>query len=400
MSGRVADYARPVRRPTTGSFVPDHELPLRHPSVRVVDASLLEVGGPARLVLSSMPRAREIADAVSAARGVSSWSGDRLEVTAVPARLVDAAGRVGGGRLARLVERNVDAALDAWRRPRTRWRTAAGDLDAHDRPLVMGVLNVTPDSFSDGGLHLGADGDPSGALAAGRTMVEEGADIVDVGGVSTRPGADPVPVEVELRRTIPVVEALAADGTVVSIDTTSARVAAAAIEAGAAIVNDVSAGRFDPDLLPTVAASDVGYVLMHMQGDPITMQVSPSYTDVVAEVTDFLAAHVQHLEELGIDRARVAIDPGIGFGKRSEHNLALLANLRDLASLACPVLVGVSRKSFIGSIAGVDDPLARLPGSLAIAALAVRSGARIVRVHDVAPTVQAVTVVHAVTTSA
>ena len=238
----------------------------------------------------------------------------------------------------------------------------------------MGVLNVTPDSFSDGGRWL----DPEAAVTHGLRMVAEGADVIDVGGESTRPGAEPVPVDEELRRVLPVVEALAGHVRV-SIDTRKAEVAEAAIEAGATLVNDVSAS-----LAPVAAAGGAGWVAMHMQGDPRTMQQAPAYDDVVAEVRAFL---VDRASSAGVDE--VWIDPGIGFGKTHEHNLTLLRRLGELVDTGLPVVVGTSRKAFLGRLtggAGVDD---RVEASIATAAWSLSQGAAMVRVHDVAPTVAA-----------
>jgi len=253
-------------------------------------------------------------------------------------------------------------------------------------PVVMGILNVTPDSFSDGGDLP----DAAIAIATGLAMQEAGAVILDVGGESTRPGSDPVPVAEELRRVVPVVRGLAAKGAVVSVDTRHAAVMRAAIEAGARIVNDVTALAGDPDSLAAVADSEVSVVLMHMQGEPKTMQRDPHYYDVVGEVRDYLAQRIAACEAAGIGRQRIAIDPGIGFGKTLAHNLSLLAGLDALAALGCPVLIGVSRKSFIAHATGGSPPAKqRLGGSLAAALAAVERGARIVRAHDVAETVQA-----------
>ncbi|MFP4310731.1 MAG: dihydropteroate synthase [Nitriliruptoraceae bacterium] len=272
-------------------------------------------------------------------------------------------------------------------------RTRLGVLPTSTRPIVMGVCNVTPDSFSDGGRYLDVDA----AVAAGLKMVADGAEVVDVGGESTRPGAEPVEVDVELARVLPVVSALAAEGVCVSIDTVKAPVAAAAVEAGAALVNDVSSALLDPDMVPVVASLGVPYVLTHLKGTPRTMQDDPRYDDVVTEVVDHLAARIEVLVAAGVDQDRIVVDPGIGFGKRVEHNLALLARLDALTVLGRPVLVGVSRKRFIGAITGVAAPADRLAGSLAAASVAVAAGARIVRAHDVAATVQAVKVAWAIT---
>ncbi|HVM04108.1 MAG TPA: dihydropteroate synthase [Acidimicrobiales bacterium] len=245
-------------------------------------------------------------------------------------------------------------------------------------PLVMGVLNVTPDSFSDGGRFL----DPERAVAHGMAMIAQGADVVDVGGESTRPGAEPVAEEEELRRVVPVVTALAPHVRV-SVDTSKPSVARAAVEAGATLVNDVSAS------LQAVAADlGVGWVAMHMQGTPASMQAAPSYADVVTEVRVFLVDRVQAARAAGV--GEVWIDPGIGFGKRPEHNLSLLRHLDVLVATGFPVLVGTSRKAFLGLLAGGAGPADRVEGSVATATLAVVAGASMVRVHDVAETVAAV----------
>jgi len=257
-------------------------------------------------------------------------------------------------------------------------------------PCVMGVLNVTPDSFSDGGRYA----DLAAAVARGVAMVEEGAAIIDVGGESTRPGAAAVSVQEELARVIPVIEQLAARVAVpISVDTSKPAVMSAAIAAGASLVNDVRALR-EPGALDAVARTGAAVCLMHMQGEPRTMQASPAYEDVVAEVRRFLAGRVEACVAAGIARDRICVDPGIGFGKLPEHNLALLAGLGRLADPAIPVLVGVSRKSLIGIITG--RPAAeRLAGSVAFAALAASRGAAIIRAHDVAATVDAVKVASA-----
>ncbi len=255
-----------------------------------------------------------------------------------------------------------------------------------ERPLVMGVINVTPDSFSDGGQLP----DARAAIERAHRLVEEGADILDVGGESTRPGAAPVPAEEELRRVLPVVEALAGCNVPVSVDTSKPEVMRAVVAAGAAMINDVFALRL-PGALEAVAASDAGVCLMHMLGEPRTMQDDPVYADVVAEVRDFLLGRVAACEAAGIDRSRIVIDPGFGFGKKAVHNLALLRGIRILAASGFPVLAGLSRKSVLGKITGrpVGD---RVHSSVAAAIVAVARGARIVRVHDVAATRDALAV--------
>jgi dihydropteroate synthase len=265
-------------------------------------------------------------------------------------------------------------------------RVADRVLPTATRCLVMGVVNVTPDSFSDGGRYL----DPDAAVAHGLALAAEGADLLDVGGESTRPGAGDVAEAVELERVLPVVEGLAASaGVPVSIDTRKAAVAAAALRAGAAMVNDVSAGRHDPELLDVAAEAKVPLVLMHMRGTPATMQDDPSYDDVVAEVAAFLGERCQAAEAAGVDHDALVVDPGIGFGKRDRDTYALLDNLARLTRLGHPVLVGTSRKGFIGR--ALDAPVdQRLEGTAATVVWAVQRGARIVRVHDVAPMVRAV----------
>lgn len=248
-----------------------------------------------------------------------------------------------------------------------------------DPPLVMGVLNVTPDSFSDGGRYL----DPDAAVRHALEMADEGADIIDIGAESSRPGAQPVSESEELRRLIPVVREVCRRVAVpVSVDTTKAGVARAALDAGAAIVNDISACQADPAMLPVVADAGAGLVLMHMQGTPQTMQRAPHYRSVVDEVREFLRERLQIAVRAGVAAEQILLDPGIGFGKNLEHNLALLARLDALHSLGRPILVGVSRKSFIGEVLGrgLDD---RLMGTAAAVAAAVSRGARVVRVHDV-----------------
>ena len=373
----------------------DDDAPNR-PIARVEDAGLVPAGGPARLALSRLPRASEIADAVASARGVSTWIEGRLVVTAVPSRLVDAAGRVGGRELAELLGGAVVPAVEAWLGSPPDVETPAGTLPTSQRPVVMGVLNVTPDSFSDGGEHVGPARHPDEAVATGLELLEAGADVIDVGGESSRPGADAVEVDEERGRVLPVIERLAAQGAIVSVDTTKSQVAREAVGAGAAMINDISAGALDGLLLATVADLGVPYVLMHMRGTPRTMQRDPRYTDVVGEVYDFLADQLLRLEEVGVDPAKVVVDPGIGFGKTVEHNLQLLRRLREFSSLGHPVLVGASRKSFLGTVSGEDDPAGRLAESLAAASLAVAGGARILRVHDVAETCRAVQVAQAV----
>jgi len=250
----------------------------------------------------------------------------------------------------------------------------------------MGILNVTPDSFSDGGQHFA----PHHAIAAGHAMAAAGADIIDVGGESTRPGAPAVPPPEEQARVLPVIRALATTGLRVSIDTRNAATMAAALDAGAAIVNDVSALTHDPAAASLVAARRCPVILMHMRGDPATMNARAVYADIAAEVIAELVARIAAAEAAGIAHAAIAIDPGIGFAKLAPHSLELLRRLPELAVLRLPILAGVSRKSFIGRIGEEPDPKRRFPGSIAAGLFALSRGAHILRVHDVTETVQAI----------
>jgi dihydropteroate synthase len=262
---------------------------------------------------------------------------------------------------------------------------------ALDRPLVMAVLNVTPDSFSDGGAYIA----PGAALRRAREVIAEGADIVDMGGESTRPGAQKVPIAEEAARVLPAVVSLAADGACVSVDTRHADVAAACVQAGASIINDVS-GFGDPGMVEVASGCDAGLVVMHMQGDPRTMQDAPEYDDVVEDVVSFLSRRTTDLLGAGVAHERIAVDPGVGFGKTLEHNLELLRRLDEIAMLGYPVLIGASRKRFIGSLLDEPDARRRVWGSVGAAVAVTQRGASIVRVHDVAQTVQALRVAWAI----
>jgi dihydropteroate synthase len=261
-------------------------------------------------------------------------------------------------------------------------RLRVDGLPQADRCLVMGVVNVTPDSFSDGGEWF----EPEAAIAHGRQLLAEGADILDVGGESTRPGSEPVGVDEERRRVVPVIRALRDTGAQLSVDTSKLAVAEAALSAGATLVNDVTAFRADPDLAGLVADSGADCCLMHMLGEPRTMQDDPRYGDVVDDVRAFLEARVAFAVGEGVAEERIAVDPGIGFGKTAQHNLELLARLDELVALGFPVVVGTSRKSFLGRITGRREPRDRVAATVATTVLAVERGASIVRVHDVAPT--------------
>lgn len=269
--------------------------------------------------------------------------------------------------------------------------TRRGVIDLRQRTAIAGILNVTPDSFADGGRFL----DPERAIARGVELAESGADLIDIGGESTRPGALPLPAEEEMRRVLPVIRGLRRLVSIpLSIDTYKAQVARAALDEGVDVVNDISALRFDPEMVSLVARERVPVVLMHMQGTPRTMQQDPRYEDVLREVREFLERRIQFALEGGVELGQIIIDPGVGFGKNLEHNLALLRGLSAFSSLGRPLLVGPSRKTFIGRILGVG-PAERLEGTIAAAVASVLSGANIIRVHDVREVARAVRVADA-----
>jgi len=265
-------------------------------------------------------------------------------------------------------------------------------LDLSARTHITGVLNVTPDSFSDGGRFFNLED----AVSQGMKMVEEGADMIDVGGESTRPGSDPLPTEEELSRVIPVIKSMSAKTDVpISIDTYKAEVARRALDAGAQMINDISALRFDPGMKQVASEFEVPVILMHIKGTPKDMQKDPSYEDVIAEITEYLRQSIKIAEDAGVDREKIIIDPGIGFGKRLQDNLNVLKNLRKFSILGCPILIGCSRKSFIGRVLNLPVE-ERLEGSLAALAVAVMNGANIVRVHDVKESKRVVSLIDAV----
>jgi dihydropteroate synthase len=267
------------------------------------------------------------------------------------------------------------------------------ELLEENRVLVMGILNVTPDSFSDGGLYIDLDK----AVAHGESLEADGADIIDVGGVSTRPFSEPMPVEEEIKRVIPVIKKLSQRVSIpISIDTTRAEVANRAIEAGAVIVNDIGALRLDPALGSLVADADLPIILMHMRGTPQTMQINPHYDDVMGDIIDFLSDSINLAVSKGIRRENIIIDPGIGFGKTADHNLTIIKELARLNSLERPILIGASRKAFIGEVLGVKEPARRDIGSLAVTAVSVMNGAHIVRVHDVKQSVDVIRMAEAI----
>ncbi len=314
-------------------------------------------------------------------------TGDRRQMAALVQRLEQAP--AGAPALAREIAR----AVENHHRRRFRIRMGAHTLEVGPRPAVMGVLNVTPDSFSDGGQYL----DPAEAVTRAEQLVAEGADLVDVGGESTRPGSDPVPEDEELARVLPVVETLASRLAVpISIDTRHPRVAREAASAGASLINDVTGLLGDPDMPAAVAETGAGCVIMHMLGEPKTMQQEPRYANLMADIARHLRRGMQAARDAGVPEAGVIVDPGIGFGKRLEHNLEILARLGQLRALGAPILVGPSRKRFIGEVTGVETPADRVAGTAAACALAVAAGALLVRVHDVAEAAQAVAVAAAV----
>jgi len=266
-------------------------------------------------------------------------------------------------------------------------------LQLSDIPIVMGILNVTPDSFSDGGLFL----DPARAVNHALKMIYDGAAVIDIGGESTRPGAKSVDPDKQIKRVIPVIAGICKQSnTPVSIDTNHHQVARAALDAGASIINDISALRFDTKMIDLVVSAQVPVIIMHMLGTPRDMQINPTYHDVVAEVKQFLAERLDFAEKAGAQRSQIVVDPGIGFGKTVRHNLLLLKHLDELHQLQTPLLVGPSRKSFIGKVLGLDDPADRVFGTAAVAAQCVAAGAQIIRVHDVKQICQVIKIIDAV----
>jgi dihydropteroate synthase len=364
------------------------------PVIRIEEAGL----GPeaqVRLVLSGLDDLDRLHRPWASSGATIERVGERMRATTTVEALTRAVGRTLGKDAAAEMDRILRDAVEAWSGPSLPVALPDGSALATDgTPLVMGVVNVTPDSFSDGGT-LYPDDHPNAAIAYGRRLIEEGADLLDVGGESTRPHAEAVDETEEIRRVVPVVEGLAGLGVPISVDTSKVKVADAALGAGAVIVNDVSGGA-DPTLLALVAETRAAYVLMHTRGTPRDMASLAVYDDVVAEVYEQLAAGLRRCEEAGIDPARTIVDPGLGFAKTAAHNLELLAGLRELRSLGRPVLVGASRKSFLGAILDSDDPTDRVEASIACAVTAVSAGAAIVRAHDVKETVRAVRVAAAI----
>jgi dihydropteroate synthase len=319
----------------------------------------------------------------AAARAVAAGCGIPLAGGPIGFSAVELADRAADGTGVRrpVSLSQVSASLLApFTAPRQRW--AGFDLK---RPLIMGIVNVTPDSFSDGGDYADTDA----AIERGIALATEGADILDIGGESTRPGSLPVSVAEEMRRVVPVIRALAEKGLCVSVDTRHAAVMVEAVAAGARIINDVTALTGDADSERVAAQSGAAIVLMHMLGEPQTMQANPVYADATLDLIDYFAARLARLEALGVDRARISLDPGIGFGKKDPHNLLILNELTAFHGFGCPITLGVSRKSFVGRLSRGEAPKDRLAGSVTIAALGLAQGVQIVRVHDVPETFQA-----------
>jgi len=367
-----ADPAGVAKMRDKAGFVVLRASGLKSPAANILKQEMLSVGGDAAVARWVINCAEERSDVVI--------FGTRKQLRALGRKL-----RPQPFGLKTLA-REIEAALEALTRSyELRWR--GGVLRLGERPHVMGALNVTPDSFSDGGDYLA----PEAALERARQMVDEGADILDVGGESTRPGADPVSEGEELRRVLPVVEHLAPRvGVPISVDTVKASVARRVAEAGASIVNDVGGLKLDPAMAATAAETGCAVVVMHMRGTPRTMQSDTRYADLVGEIFRDLRESVELAEAAGVPRGQVLVDPGIGFGKSAAGNLVLLQRLGEFRALGCPVLVGASRKAFIGRVLGIESPKERLEGSLAAATLAVWNGAHVVRAHDVQATRRAV----------
>ncbi|MFA7430942.1 MAG: dihydropteroate synthase [Rhodospirillaceae bacterium] len=324
-------------------------------------------------------------------RPVAAWevilrtASDAFTTTAVGRAELLEWGRAGGEPLTAHVKRRMAAVEGV--------RPEFAGLSM-DRPRIMGILNTTPDSFSDGGRHFAVED----AVRSGLAMLDAGADLLDVGGESTRPGSDPVPLDEELRRVVPVIRALAERGARVSVDTRQPSVMEAAVAAGAAIINDITALTQDATSLPTAVRLGVPVMLMHMQGQPKTMQASPCYAFAPVDVFDWLEQRVEACLAAGIARSDICVDPGVGFGKSVDHNAQIVKRLGMFHGLGCPVLLGMSRKSFIGGASRGEPPADRLAGSLAGAVLGAAQGVQFIRVHDVAETAQALAVVRAVET--
>jgi len=363
------------------------------PLVRIVEGAL-GPEGQVRLVVSGVSDLDGLTRAWASSGATIERRGERVHASTTVVALTRAAGRALGSEEARRLLVSAEDAARSWSRPAPALRAGSGRLAFASGPALMGVVNVTPDSFSDGG-SVYPGGHPEAAIALGRELVQQGADVLDIGGESSRPGASPVEESEELARVAPVLDGLADAGVLLSIDTTKAAVARVALAAGAGIVNDVS-GAAHPELLETVADSDAAYVLMHTRGTPADMSSRAQYDDVVAEVYEFLAEGLERVQRAGIEAARVVVDPGLGFAKEGAHNAALLRCLRQLRGLGRPVLVGASRKRFLGALLEGAPATGRLEGSLACAVAATLHGAAIIRAHDVAPTRRAVHVAHAI----
>lgn len=366
------------------------------PMVRIVDASL-GADAQVRVVVSRVSSPDRLKSAWSSSGATIERIGDRIHATTTVEALARAAGRSLEREEAQALDRALRESVGAWLGSAPSIKARGRTLPCNTRPLIMGIVNVTPDSFAGGALY--PDGHPGAAIDHGRALVAAGADVIDVGGESTRPGAEPVSADEETSRVLPVIRALVSDGVCVSIDTKKAEVAEEALREGAAIVNDVGAAS-DPALIGHAARTGAAYVLMHARGTPADMQELTDYEDVVAEVFEFMVDGLARCEEAGLSREQVIVDPGIGFAKTAASSLELLRATQQFRGLGRPVLIGASRKSFLATASGAEDVAGRLAGSLAVASLATSAGAAFLRVHDVAETVQAVRTARAITTGA
>ncbi|HUG83038.1 MAG TPA: dihydropteroate synthase [Euzebya sp.] len=364
------------------------------PLVRIVDASL-GADAQVKLVVSRVSKPDRLKSAWSSSGATIERAGERICATTTVEALARAAGRSLERDEAVALDRSLRESVAAWVGAAPALRARGRHLPCDQRPLVMGIVNVTPDSFAGGGLY--PEGHPGRAIDHARALVAAGADIIDVGGESTRPGAGEVAAEEEMVRVLPVVRALVSDGTCVSIDTRKTDVAVAALKEGAAIVNDVGAAR-NADLVAQAARTGAVYVLMHSRGTPADMQSHTDYDDVVAEVFEFLVDGLEACAAGGLAREQIILDPGIGFAKTAAQNLELLRAVPQLRGLGRPVMIGASRKSFLSTVAGGSEPADRLSGSLAVAVQSVLDGAAFLRVHDVAETVQAARTARAIAT--
>jgi dihydropteroate synthase len=357
---------------TIGSLTPEQTAVMR----TIIRSSDIGAGlSPAPIFFSTTPN-----------KQTSGNTAPAIALTGAPRELRQLAPLLAADpRIPGRISRRLDSLLDNYLRSDYKIECRGSVLDLGSRTYVMGILNVTPDSFSDGGRFINAEN----ALVHAREMTAAGADCIDIGGESTRPGSDPLPETEELRRVIPLIERLSTELAIpISVDTYKSTVAKKALEAGASIVNDISGLRFSPDMAQVVADHDASVVIMHIKGTPRNMQQNPMYDDVVGEVLSYLAEGIEIALRAGVHREKIIIDPGIGFGKTLEHNLTLIERLDEFRALGRPIMLGTSRKKFIGTVLTVSAPADRVSGTAATIALGIGRGASLVRVHDVAPMVQ------------